>query len=104
MVKAQMHYSAAKEYRAALTLSVSILHGTSVTPSFSVPSWRLSYLTYIPKNEVRSLTDWIKKEAMTFMDLVIFPGDLISQFQGWMLSKISLSKITLKKQYSKIFH
>lgn len=72
-----MYYFVVKEYRVVLTLSVSILYGISVIFFFLVFSWRLSYLIYIFKNEVRLFIDWIKKEVMIFMDLVIFFGDLI---------------------------
>lgn len=35
---------------------------------------------------------------MTITYLVIIPGGLISQFHGWILFKISCSKITLKRK------
>ena len=39
---------------------------------------------------------------MIFKDLVIIPWSLITQFQGWILLKISLSKVTLKSNTVKL--
>ena len=39
---------------------------------------------------------------MIFKDLVIIPWSLIAQFQGWILLKISLSKVTLKSNTVKL--
>lgn len=76
MIKGTDEALYSQNYKAALTLNVSLLASLLASLLSSQYQLQTELFNSMPKDDVRSLMDWIKKDAMIFKGLVFLGSNL----------------------------